>query len=143
MIDVHTLPLVNACLNGAASVLLVAGWRAIRGGHVARHKTCMVGALVLSTLFLASYVTYHAAVGSVRFTSTGWERPLYYAVLLTHVPLARWCCRWRFSPWAGRSAGGSTRTGGSPAGRCRSGSTCRPLASSSISCCISYFRPLI
>jgi putative membrane protein len=48
----------------------------------------MVSALVISALFLTSYVVYHIQVGSVRFTAGGWPRLAYYAILLTHVPLA-------------------------------------------------------
>jgi uncharacterized membrane protein YozB (DUF420 family) len=48
----------------------------------------MTGALIVSALFLVSYVVYHAEVGSVRFTEAGWPRLLYFAILATHVPLA-------------------------------------------------------
>ena len=58
------LPLLNACLNAISAVLLAAGWVFIRRKHVSAHKTCMVSALVVSTLFLISYVTYHALAGS-------------------------------------------------------------------------------
>jgi uncharacterized membrane protein YozB (DUF420 family) len=43
---------------------------------------------VVSTLFLVSYVVYHAQVGSVRFTRQGLVRPVYFTILLTHVVLA-------------------------------------------------------
>lgn len=88
MIEVHELPLLNACLNAVATGFLVAGWISIRRGRVARHRTCMTAALIVSTLFLASYVVYHWSAGSVRFTAQGWPRSIYYAILLTHVPLA-------------------------------------------------------
>lgn len=88
MIGFHDLPVVNAALNAVAATLLVIGHASIRRGLVSRHRRCMTSALVVSALFLVSYVVYHAEVGSVRFTEGGWPRLLYFAVLATHVPLA-------------------------------------------------------
>lgn len=48
----------------------------------------MLAAFTASSLFLITYVVYHAQVGSVRFTREGFVRPLYYAILITHVTLA-------------------------------------------------------
>ena len=48
----------------------------------------MIAALVMSALFLTSYVIYHAQVGSVPFKGTGWIRTVYFAVLIPHVILA-------------------------------------------------------
>jgi uncharacterized membrane protein YozB (DUF420 family) len=48
----------------------------------------MIAALACSTLFLVSYLTYHAQVGSVRFQGTGPARTFYFTVLLTHTVLA-------------------------------------------------------
>ena len=64
------------------------GWLAIRRRRVEAHKALMLSATAVSALFLVSYVTYHARVGSVRFTGTGWIRGLYYTILITHVVLA-------------------------------------------------------
>lgn len=88
MIGVHDLPLINACLNGAATVLLVAGYAFIRRGRVTRHRVAMTAALAVSGLFLVSYLIYHYHAGSVRFTAGGWPRTVYFAILLTHTPLA-------------------------------------------------------
>ena len=88
MIEVHDLPALNAGLNSVAVFLLVAGHLYARRGRIDRHRLCMGAALVVSALFLASYVVYHVQVGSVRFTVAGWPRAAYYAILLTHVPLA-------------------------------------------------------
>lgn len=88
MIGLHDLPALNAALNGVAAVLLVTGYAFIRRGHIARHRACMVSALLVSSVFLVSYVVYHLEVGSIRFTHAGWPRVIYYAVLATHVPLA-------------------------------------------------------
>ena len=48
----------------------------------------MLSAFGVSTLFLISYLYYHAHVGSVRYTGTGWVRPVYFFILITHVVLA-------------------------------------------------------
>lgn len=82
------LPHLNAILNAASFVLLVAGLLFILRGRVHAHRACMIAALVVSSIFLVSYVVYHAQYGSVRFTGQGFVRPLYYAILLTHVLLA-------------------------------------------------------
>lgn len=88
MIEVHQLPLVNASLNATAATLVAIGVLAIRRGRVSLHRACMVGALLISTLFLASYLYYHAVIGSVRFTTPGWPRAVYFAILFSHIPLA-------------------------------------------------------
>ncbi len=82
------LPLVNAGLNGTSAVLLLAGLGFIRSRRVAAHRACMLAALATSTLFLASYLTYHAIVGTTRYAIDGWPRVLYLSVLLTHTVLA-------------------------------------------------------
>jgi putative membrane protein len=48
----------------------------------------MITALISSSLFLISYLYYHAHVGSVHFEGQGWSRPVYYTILLTHTVLA-------------------------------------------------------
>jgi putative membrane protein len=86
--DVSALPLVNACLNMLSAGLLVAGFVFIRRRRIVAHVACMLGALVVSTLFLLSYVTYHYHAGSRPFTGQGWIRPVYFTLLITHVVLA-------------------------------------------------------
>jgi len=85
---VTDLPALNATLNAMATVLLVTGYVFIRRGDRRKHKACMISALVMSALFLTSYVIYHAQVGSVPFKGTGWIRTVYFAVLIPHVILA-------------------------------------------------------
>ena len=86
--SVTDLPALNATLNAISFVLLVTGYVLIRRGERAKHKACMIAALVVSGLFLTSYVIYHLQVGSVPFRRTGWIRTLYFAVLIPHVILA-------------------------------------------------------
>ena len=82
------LPLLNACLNATSAALLTAGWFFIRRRHVTAHKTCMVSALAVSSLFLVSYVTYHSLAGSRPFPGTGWVRLVYHPLLISHIVLA-------------------------------------------------------
>jgi len=85
---VHDLPAVNATLNAVAAVLLTIGFVLIRTGRIDAHRRTMIAAFVTSSLFLVCYIVYHAQVGSVRFTRQGFVRPLYFAILVTHVALA-------------------------------------------------------
>jgi uncharacterized membrane protein YozB (DUF420 family) len=86
--DVRDLPTLNALLNTTSAVLLVAGYRFIRQGRRDAHKKAMTAALAVSALFLASYLVYHAQVGSVKFQKTGWIRPVYFSILISHTILA-------------------------------------------------------
>lgn len=79
---------LNALLNGLATWALIRGRMQIRRGDRQGHEASMRRALVLSALFLASYLVYHAKVGSVPFPGQGLARTLYLAVLLSHVVLA-------------------------------------------------------
>jgi uncharacterized membrane protein YozB (DUF420 family) len=85
---VSDLPALNALLNGSCAVLLVAGYAFIRSRRITAHRACMILALLTSALFLASYLTYHYHVGSVPYRGTGWTRPIYFTILLTHTVLA-------------------------------------------------------
>jgi uncharacterized membrane protein YozB (DUF420 family) len=87
-VSASDLPALNALLNTTCAVLLVAGYRLVRAGRREAHRRVMLAALVTSTLFLASYLLYHAQVGSVRFTGQGWIRTVYFAVLISHTVLA-------------------------------------------------------
>jgi uncharacterized membrane protein YozB (DUF420 family) len=88
MSDYSFFPALNATLNGASAVLIVTGRALIKKRKVALHRACMLAAVVTSTVFLASYLYYHAHVGSVHFPGKGWVRPLYFAILITHTMLA-------------------------------------------------------
>jgi len=87
-LDYNDLPLVNALLNSCSAVLLLTGFYCIRRRKVAAHRALMISAFSVSLLFLASYLVYHAHVGTVRFTGTGFIRPVYFSILATHTLLA-------------------------------------------------------
>ncbi len=57
----------NATLNFSSAVLLVSGWIFIRRGNMRRHRTCMLGAVATSALFLILYVTRFAITGTHSF----------------------------------------------------------------------------
>lgn len=88
MLSVSDLPALNASLNATSGILLVFGYVCIRQKRVDAHKLCMVGAFFASVIFLISYLVYHWHVGSKPFTGSGWVRPVYFSILISHVVLA-------------------------------------------------------
>ena len=88
MADYSLFPAINASLNGTSAVLLASGRVFIARGKMAAHRACMIAAFSASSIFLVSYLYYHAHVGSVRFRGTGWVRPVYFSILTTHTILA-------------------------------------------------------
>jgi len=88
MIGVTDLATVNAGLNATAAVLIGTGFYFIKQKNIEAHKACMIAAMVVSALFLTSYLVYHYNVGNVRFTKQGWIRSIYFPLLLTHTVLA-------------------------------------------------------
>ncbi len=88
MTDYAIFPVINASLNGTSAVLIATGRVFIRRKKVLAHRACMIAAVVSSSLFLASYLYYHAHVGSVRFQGQGAVRPVYFAILISHTLLA-------------------------------------------------------
>lgn len=88
MLSVTDLPALNATLNGIAGAFLLLGFYFIRRGQIERHRRSMLAAFATSTLFLISYVIYHANVGSRPFTGVGPIRTVYLTILITHIVLA-------------------------------------------------------
>ena len=86
--ELSSLPTLNAVLNSTSAILLTTGYVLIRQRRVTQHRACMLAAFVSSTLFLISYLVYHANVGSVAFTGQGSVRVLYLSILVSHVVLA-------------------------------------------------------
>ena len=82
------LPVLNAVLNATSAGLLALGYVLIRRGRREAHQQVMQAALACSAVFLASYLTYHAQVGSVRFQGQGPIRTVYFAILISHTILA-------------------------------------------------------
>jgi uncharacterized membrane protein YozB (DUF420 family) len=82
------LPHFQALLNTAATLLLATGYYFIRNAKPGLHRACMAAALVISSLFMVSYLTYHARVGYMPFAGQGIIRPFYFTLLASHVILA-------------------------------------------------------
>jgi uncharacterized membrane protein YozB (DUF420 family) len=88
LIRLEDLPKLNAVLNATAAVLLVCAFILIRRGRREAHKRVMLAAFTVSVLFLISYLTYHAQVGSVHYPHSGAIRSVYLSILFTHTVLA-------------------------------------------------------
>ena len=87
--NVEDFPLINASLNGVATLFLIAAGVAIKQfRNEALHRNLMIAALVCSAAFLSCYLYYHAHAGSVPYLGQGTLRFIYFAILLTHIPLA-------------------------------------------------------
>jgi putative membrane protein len=86
--DVHVFAQINAIINSTVAVLLVAALVAVKGKKYQLHKGLMMTAMVLSVLFLVSYICHHLFAGETKFGAEGIARTIYYVVLFTHIPLA-------------------------------------------------------
>ncbi len=84
----NTLPHVTAALNATALAFLLTGYVFIRTGQRERHRKAMLAAVGASGLFLAFYIVYHFTAPIFVFRGTGAVRPVYYALLISHVALA-------------------------------------------------------
>lgn len=82
------LPHVNAVLNSLSTVLLIVGFTMIRGGDRTRHRQVMLAALIVSSAFLACYLLYHFTAPVFVYRGPEWSRPIYFALLISHVILA-------------------------------------------------------
>lgn len=86
---VQDLPLINAILNGLATVFLFSGWLAIKKNLRDLHRKLMVSAFLTSALFLSCYLYYHFnAQVMTTYPGSGAMKWLYYFILATHVPIA-------------------------------------------------------
>ncbi len=100
--DIHIFATLNAFINATIAVLLVAALIAVKNKHYQLHKSLMMFALVLSVLFLVSYIAHHLLAGEAKFgdvnhdglvsdeekLQAGSIRMVYYFILVTHIILA-------------------------------------------------------
>lgn len=100
--DVHLFAQINAIINSIVSVLLLAGLITVKSKKYYTHRNIMLAAMLLSVLFLVSYICHHLFAGETRFgdvdhdgivtdlekSSVGSKRMIYYIILGTHIPLA-------------------------------------------------------
>ena len=86
--DAHIFAKINAVINSLVSILLLAGLAAVENKKYILHKRIMLSALLLSCLFLTSYICHHLFAGETKFAGTGTAKTIYYIILGTHIPLA-------------------------------------------------------
>lgn len=100
--DKHIFALINALLNTAVAILLVLALFAIKQKKYTAHKNLMLTALILSVLFLVSYIAHHLLAGETKFGDTDHDgivsvaeiavvgnlRAFYFILLSTHIILA-------------------------------------------------------
>ncbi len=86
--NVHVFALINAVINSCVSVLLVAGLVTVKNKNYVAHKKIMLSAIVLSVLFLVSYISHHLLAGDTKFGGEGAIRYIYFFILITHIFLA-------------------------------------------------------
>ena len=82
------LPRLQAALNMTTICLICIAYYHIRHENRVVHRRFMIAALVVSAVFLVSYLTYHSQVGNVKFAGEGTIRPIYFTILASHVILA-------------------------------------------------------
>lgn len=86
--DVHFFAQANAIINSTVAVLLVAALVAVKTKKYRVHKNLMIAAMLLSVLFLISYICHHLFAGETKFGAEGISKTIYYIILFTHIPLA-------------------------------------------------------
>ena len=100
--DKHIFALINAVINSTVAVLLVAGLIAVKQKNYTLHKSIMLTAMVLSLLFLVTYIAHHLLAGEAKFGDANFDgivddaekvvlgntRPFYLILLATHIVLA-------------------------------------------------------
>ena len=100
--DKHIFALINAVINSAVAVLLIAGLIAVKQKNYTLHKSIMLTAMVLSLLFLVTYIAHHLLAGEAKFGDANFDglvddaekavlgntRPFYLILLGTHIVLA-------------------------------------------------------
>ena len=100
--DVHLFAKANAIINSGVAILLVIALIAVKLKNYTLHRNLMLSAMLLSVLFLVSYICHHLFAGETRFgdinhdgiisdiekAGVGSSRMIYYILLGTHIPLA-------------------------------------------------------
>ncbi|MAI80714.1 MAG: hypothetical protein CL917_17370 [Deltaproteobacteria bacterium] len=82
------LPMFSAIFNSISACLLLGGLWAIRHQKRRLHQQLMLSALLVSALFLVNYIYYHYSAGDTYFLGTGFIRPVYFVILISHVVLS-------------------------------------------------------
>jgi putative membrane protein len=86
--DPHVFATISAGINSIVAILLIMGLVTVKQKNYALHKKIMLMAIVLSVLFLLSYIAHHLLAGETKFGGEGILKTIYYIILFTHIPLA-------------------------------------------------------
>lgn len=86
--DPHVFATVSALINSTVAVLLIGGLLTAKQKNYEMHKKIMLAAIVLSVLFLLSYIAHHLFAGETKYAGEGIGKTIYYIILFTHIPLA-------------------------------------------------------
>lgn len=84
----HVFATISAGINSIVAVLLVVGLISAKQKKYELHKKIMMTAIILSVLFLLSYIAHHLLTDETKFGGDGVIKTVYYVILLTHIPLA-------------------------------------------------------
>lgn len=84
----HVFATVSASINSLVALLLIVGLISAKQKNYLLHKKIMLTAIVLSVLFLLSYIAHHLLAAETKFGGEGMIRTVYYVILFTHIPLA-------------------------------------------------------
>ena len=86
--DLRLFAKANAVINSLVALLLVAALIAVKTKKYKAHKKMMLTAMLLSILFLLSYICHHLFTHETKFGGEGLVKTVYYIILFTHIPLA-------------------------------------------------------
>lgn len=86
--DKHIFAHLNALINTFVALLLISALYAAKQKRFNTHKRLMLWAMFLSILFLVSYICHHLFTGETKYGGEGLAKIVYFAILLTHIPLA-------------------------------------------------------
>ena len=84
----YILPKLNALFNGTAFLCLIGAFVAIKNKNIKVHRAFTTTALILSMLFLVSYVAFNLTTESTKFGGEGWTRTVYFIILVSHILLS-------------------------------------------------------
>ena len=87
-VEINFLPLLNATINGTVFFTLIFAIKAIKNRNKELHQKLIYLALILSTIFLLSYVIHHATHDPVSYGGEGFLKYFYYFILISHITLS-------------------------------------------------------
>lgn len=86
--DFSFLPGLNAVINSSTAICLILALVFIKKGNIKMHQVLMTSGMILSVMFLLSYVVYHSQTESTHFGGEGLVKYVYFTLLLSHILLS-------------------------------------------------------